>query len=273
MAKNTGIPSNVPDKPVEALPVANLISADSVSTPEIKTWKYQDLAKSDVAKNAEADDVMKEKIRQEMQPEILKQAEILKAETFEKAQTEGYEVGFKEGAEVGKKQAYDTVEEEAKQLLSEQVKSLQNLIESLSEPYQLISESVFESLARLTLEMAAKVVEVEVQLHQDWVLKTIHEAIAKLPEDSEHLDIQIHPDDLALVEKYQQANHKKWRLMADSDLPKGSCRVKHKSSVVINNWQLRLKSFMDETDMLVSKLAIEPDSLISPASSNSNPNN
>ncbi|PLA73905.1 hypothetical protein CYQ88_08695 [Hydrogenovibrio sp. SC-1] len=259
--KDTGVTSGVPDKPVEALPVANLISADEVAAPEVKTWKYQDLAQKEPNDKKVVDAELKEKIRQEMQPEIQKQAEILKAETYEKAHAEGYEAGFIEGSEAGKKQAYEAVEAEAKQLLSEQVKSLQNLIESMGEPYQLISESVFESLSRLALEMAAKVVEVDIQLHQDWVLKALHEAIAKLPEDSEHLDIQVHPDDLAVIEKYQQTEQKKWRISADSDLPKGSCRVKHKSSVVVNNWQLRLKSFMEETDTLVSKLAVEPDSL------------
>lgn len=268
--KDTGVTSGVPDKPVETLPVANLISADEIPAPEVKTWKYQDLAQKEVSDKKAVDEDVRETIRQEMQPEILKQAEILKAETYEKAHAEGYEAGFNEGAEAGKKQAYESAEVEAKQLLSEQVKSLQSLIESMSEPYQLISESVFESLSRLALEMAAKVVEVDVQLHQDWVLKALHEAITKLPEDSEHLDIQVHPDDLAVIEQYQQTEQKKWRISADSDLPKGSCRVKHKSSVVINNWQIRLKSFMEETDTLVSKLAIEPDSLTSPAKPTTN---
>lgn len=262
--KDTGVTSGVPDKPVEALPVANLISGDEVSAPEVKPWKYQDLAQKKAEEKKVVDEDLKEEIRQEMQPEILKQAELLKAEAYEMAHAEGYEAGFKQGSEDGKSQAYEAAEAEAKQLLSEQVKSLQSLIESMSEPYQLISESVFESLARLALEMAAKVVDVEVQLHHDWVLKAIHEAIAKLPDDSEHLDIQVNSEDFAVVEKYQQSEQKKWRITADSDLPKGTCRVKHKSSVVINNWQLRLKTFLEETDTLVSKLAVEPDSLASP---------
>jgi len=272
ISKDTGVTNGVPDKPVESLPVASVISADAVSSPEIKTWKYQDLDQKEVTENQAVNDNIKEKIRQEMQPEMLKQVEILKKEAFEKAQAEGYAAGLKEGMEVGTQQAYKAAEEEAAQLLSEQVKSLQNLMDSLSEPYHLVSQSVFESLARLAIEMAARVVDVNVQLHHEWVLSAIQEAIAKLPEDIEHIDIQIHPEDLALVEKYQQSNQKKWRLIADSELPKGSCRVKHKSSIVINDWQLRLKSFLDETDTLVSKLAVEPDPLIEPTKSTSSQN-
>lgn len=269
-SKSTGVTPDVPDQPIESLPIANLISADEIPEPEIKPWKYQDLAEKKVVEKPVVDEAEKAKIRQEMQPELLKEIEALKKETIEKSEKEGYEVGLKQGIEVGTKQAYDSVEEEAQQLLSAQVKSIQNLLEALSEPYQLISQSVFESLSRLTIEMASRVVEMEVQQHHDWILKAIKEAIATLPEDSEHLDIQIHPDDLEVVEKYQQSHSTKWRIIADSDLPKGSCRVKHKSSVVINDWQLRLKSFLEETDTLVSKLAIEPDPLIessNPASS------
>jgi flagellar assembly protein FliH len=250
----------------EALPVATLLRADEVKTPEIKPWQYQDLAKEEAEKARKLRSDVEEKLREEIRPEILRRASVLKKEAYETAQKEGYDAGYQEGLEKGRKEAFDKAEKEADAALSVQVKSLQKLVEAMSDPYQQIAQNVFESLAKLSVDLAEKLVASEIQSRHDWILTVVQEAIGKLPDDSVQLEVILNPDNADIVQKYQQAHQKKWRLQTDDSLEVGTCKIKQGSSLIINDWRTRLDELLENALATAEKVAKEPSQPLASAS-------
>lgn len=241
----------------EALPVATLLRADEVEAPEIKAWQYQDLAKEEAEKEQKLRSDVEEKLREEIRPEILRRASVLKKEAYESAQKEGYDAGYQEGLEVGRKEAFEKAEKEADAALSAQVKSMQNLVEAMSDPYQQIAQSVFESLAKLSLDLAETLVGEEVQSRHDWVLEAVQEAIGQLPDDSVQLEVILNPKDADIIQKYQQAHQKKWRLQTDDSVAVGSCKIKQGSSLIVNDWRPRMSELLESAQAASERVAKE----------------
>lgn len=246
----------------ENLPVASLMRADEVSEPEIKAFQYMDLEREEIRKEQKVRADVKEQIRREMEPELVRKATLLKKEAYEKSQKEGYDSGYQEGLEKGRKEAYEAAEKEADATLSSQVKSIQKLLESMSQPYQDVSQNIFESLCHLSLDLAARIVPVEVQMHKEWVIEAVQEAVQKLPDDSDPIEVFLHSSDLEIVEKYLQSNQNNWHLMADDLLQEGTCRIKQNSSIVMNDWKSRMDELLGDTESLFKKIAKEPNKVL-----------
>jgi len=272
MASNQEPLDPMPPVPEEEnLPVASLMRADEVAEPEIKAFQYLDLEQEEVKKEQKIRADVKEQIRKELQPEMVRKATLLKKEVYEKSHKEGYESGYQEGLEKGRKEAYEAADKEADATLSSQVKSIQKLLESMSQPYQDISQNVFESLCHLSVDLAARIVPVEIALHKEWIIDAIQEAVQKLPDDSEPIDVFLHSADLEIVDKYLQSNKVNWRLNADDDLQEGTCRIKQNSSVVMNDWKSRLDELLGDTESLFKKLAKQPNKVLNSNSQTSTP--
>lgn len=272
MASNQESLDPMPPVPEEEnLPVASLMRADEVAEPEIKAFQYMDLEQEEVQKEQKVRADVKEQIRREMEPELVRKATLLKKEVYETSQKEGYEAGYQEGLEKGRKEAYEAAEKEAEAVLSSQVKSVQKLLESMSQPYQDISQNIFESLCHLSIDLASRIVPVEIERHQEWIIDAVQEAVQKLPDDSDPIDVFLHSSDLEVVERYLQTTQNNWRLVADDVLEEGTCRIKQNSSTVMNDWKSRLDELLGDTESLFKKIAKEPNKVLNSNSQSSSP--
>jgi hypothetical protein len=77
----------------------------------------------------------------------------------------------------------------------------------------------------LAIEMARRMVKLTLAEHPETILETVRSALLQLPQG--HAQIQLHPDDLALVrellgEQLAQAGH---RLQENARLARGECRI------------------------------------------------
>lgn len=272
MASNQESLDPMPPVPEEEnLPVASLMRADEVAEPEIKAFQYMDLEQEEVQKEQKVRADVKEQIRREMEPELVRKATLLKKEVYETSQKEGYETGYQEGLEKGRKEAYEAAEKEAEAVLSSQVKSVQKLLESMSQPYQDISQNIFESLCHLSIDLASRIVPVEIERHQEWIIDAVQEAVQKLPDDSDPIDVFLHSSDLEVVERYLQTTQNNWRLVADDVLEEGTCRIKQNSSTIMNDWKSRLDELLGDTESLFKKIAKEPNKVLNSNSKSSSP--
>lgn len=241
----------------EALPVATLLRAEEVAAPEIKPWHYQELGSIEQAKAQQLRSEVEEKLREEIRPEIMRRASVLKKEAFDTAKKEGYDAGYQAGLEKGQKDAFEQAQQEAKTVLAEKVRALETLLEAMSQPYQQIAQEVFGSLAKLSIQMAEKLIEFEVTTREDWILNAVQEAISQLPDDDLPLDIILNPQDATLIETYQQAHQKKWHIQSDDSIPLGQCKVKQGHSLVVNDWRQRLQDFVQASETVVERMTQE----------------
>ncbi|WP_299016147.1 flagellar assembly protein FliH [uncultured Photobacterium sp.] len=153
------------------------------------------------------------------------------AEGYEAGKIEGLEVGQKDGLEQGLQQGL----EQGQTQISEQVGYLTQLIEKLAAPQQQLDSDVESQVLGLVTSLTRELIRVEVQTNPHVILNTIREVIGALPVADRQTQINLHPEDLALVkEAYGEENlaERKWNLQAEPSLNRGDLQVQSGDSSI-----------------------------------------
>lgn len=136
---------------------------------------------------------------------------------FEEGRREGHAEGLEAGRAEGYAEGKARAEAEAQRLVA--------LADGLDEALRSVDGEIAEELMALAIEMARRMVRVSLAEHPETILETVRSALLQLPQG--HAQIQLHPDDLALVrenigEQFAQAGH---RLQENARLARGECRI------------------------------------------------
>jgi flagellar assembly protein FliH len=165
------------------------------------------------------------------------QAETVKLPTAEdierihvQAHKDGYTAGYDEGTARARAEAM----------------RLNSLTETLESALAAMDQQVAEELLALALEVARLVVRETLSVKPEVVLGTVREALQQLPQH--HAAIFMHPEDIALVRGAlgDQLSHASHRLVEDSTLTRGGCRIEaggsHIDASIETRWRRALAS-------------------------------
>ena len=114
-----------------------------------------------------------------------------------------------------------------------EIAELGALVGRLREVMDGFEQSLADDMVGLALEVSRQVLRHTIQVHPEVVLPVIREAIASLPQGSVHPRLLLHPEDAALVRSVLDANQitpAPWRIVEDSKLERGGCRVETAAS-------------------------------------------
>lgn len=234
---------------------AKVLRSEEVKSPEVHAWKFINLEQEQKHAEQKLRDEIYQKIQQELEPQIAQQTSILKKEAFEEAKQEGYEAGYTEGFETGQTQGLEKAQESVKETLAPKIERLDSLLTEISNPYQFISNQVFEQLTQISTELAKKLVADHFQAKPEILLEIVQKAIAALPNPDAKLTLELNPADIELIGYYYQnqppAN---WQMQPNPALEPGNCQVKSLDSIVASNWQEQLAEILSHTQNLAANL-------------------
>ena len=148
-------------------------------------------------------------------------------EGFKQGQEEGVkqgkEAGFKQGFEEGAKKGYD----ENLHLLKQQVSEFVALMESLSEPFKQLDETVEKELVNLSIGIASQLLRRELKIDAGQVVAVVREAVNALPVATQKIMLKLHPEDAELVRKALKLDEMSpsWVIEEDPLLTRGGCIV------------------------------------------------
>ncbi len=147
------------------------------------------------------------------------------AEGYAAGHAEGYAAGRGEGEEAGRQNGYETGYQEGRTVAESEGNRLRELAGNFDQALTGFDAEVAEELRALVIEIARKVVGNALRAQPDAILETIRAALMQLPQNG--AQIHLHPDDLALAreqpgEQFESAGH---RLIEDSSLTPGGCRI------------------------------------------------
>ena len=108
------------------------------------------------------------------------------------------------------------------------------LMDSLTHALAGIEQGVADQLLALAIEIANQVLRQSLRLQPELLLPVVREAVATLQPHQGQPLLFIHPDDAALVRRHlgEQLSHSNWRIIEDSRLTAGGCRVELGASEV-----------------------------------------
>lgn len=155
------------------------------------------------------------------------------------AHESGYAAGYAEGLAAGT--ADGTAQTQV------EVTRMCGLLEHLNASMEALEQNVAEQLLALAIEIASEVLRQSLRLKPELVLPVVREALAALPAHHGHPLLLLHPDDATLVRAHlgEQLAHNNWRIVEDSRLLAGGCRVELGASEVDATLQTRWRRVVE----------------------------
>lgn len=140
----------------------------------------------------------------------------------------GHEAGLEAGRQEGLEQGLAQGMEQGQAQITEQVTHLTALIEKLATPLQQVDAEVENQMVSLVTSLTRELIRIEVQTNPQVILNTIREVMAALPITGQQTQLNLHPDDLAVVkDAYGEENlsERQWTLQAEPSLTRGDLQV------------------------------------------------
>jgi flagellar assembly protein FliH len=144
----------------------------------------------------------------------------------QQARDEGYAAGHAEG------------------MAAAQLVRFDELYASAARPLQVLDEQTEQTLARLAMAVARRVIAHELALSPELIVKAVRQAISALPASTRELRVYVHPDDLQLL-KDSTASEAHWKLFADPLLARGDCRLESERSRLDARVETRIAAVID----------------------------
>jgi len=150
--------------------------------------------------------------------------------THQQAYQEGFEAGYREGK--GKVDA--------------ELARLAQLMSALGGALDQFDETLTRNLLSLALDVAKKMLREALRVRPELVLPVIREAVNSLPQTGQHPHLKLHPEDAALVRSLMadELNHFHWKLIEDSRVERGGCRVETTNSEIDATMETRWKRIL-----------------------------
>ena len=142
---------------------------------------------------------------------------------LEAGHKEGHEQGLREGRETGYAEGFIQGSEAARQ----EVEQLDALLQSTAESIGRIEAETGEALLGLAMSIARQVLRSTLDAEPERILELVREVVHADGEPQGLVQLRLHPDDVALVEEYLQADGSvsRWTLHADENIERGGCIV------------------------------------------------
>ena len=210
-----------------------------------KTWRFEPPEETEVAEPVPLTAEEIEEIQEAAREEGFNQG---KEEGFTKGYEEGKAQGHEEGIKLGHEEGVATGLEAGKTTIEEQTTQWQTLLEQLHKPLADIDKNVEEQLLNLVVQLTEAVVLQEVKTNPSILMAAISTGISALPSNDSQIQIQLHPDDIKLVEAQFGSEHiqkEGWRLLPAPQLTVGSCQIENSTSNIDLQMKSRLKQVLE----------------------------
>lgn len=186
-------------------------------------WKYEPPEEEQEVKPPTAQEI--EAIRQAAYEEGYAEG---KQEGIDAGKQEGLDVGLAEGKEKGYEEGLAQALEEGKAQVDTQIEVWQQLIEKLHAPLSQANDETRDQLVKLAVTLAKSVIRTEVVSNEKVILQALSEGMKALPIQQSEYQINMHPDDIALVTAHfgeDEIAQKKWVFISSPTLERGGCDI------------------------------------------------
>lgn len=157
----------------------------------------------------------------------------------EEARQQGYQEGYQEGYATGQNEGSAHVQEKAIRLDA--------LLVGLDQSLAAIDQDIAEKLLATAVELASQMVRQSLKIKPELILPVVREAMGALNPGSGHPVLLVHPEDVSLIREKlsEQLAHGNWRLVEDTSIMPGGCRVELGAGEVDATFQTRWKRILE----------------------------
>jgi flagellar assembly protein FliH len=169
---------------------------------------------------------------EEVKPLTLDELEAIRQEAY----NEGFSTGEKDGFHAGQLKA----KQEAEAALTPKLDSLEKLMTQLLEPIADQDRNLEHAMVTLVSQLAREVIQRDLLIDSSQIRQVLREALKLLPMGASNVRIYINPQDFDLVKALRERHEETWRIVEDSDLLPGGCRIETEQSRIDASVETRL---------------------------------
>lgn len=179
-------------------------------------------------------------------------------EDREEARAEGCAAGLSEGRAAGIEDGHTTGLAEGRLHAEQERQLLRQLAESFGTEVARANELIAADMLDLSLDLAKAMLKTALKIQPELVIPVVREAIHYLPTLQQPALLHLHPEDALLVAEHMndEITTAGWRIVEDTHMERGGCRVETASNQVDattpSRWQRIAAALGKESDWLAS---------------------
>ncbi len=168
---------------------------------------------------------------------------------LEQGLQQGLEQGLEQGHAEGLEKGYAEGVAKAEEDISQQIAKWQELMNHLHKPVSRVEKELERELVLLATSLAKAVIKVEPSLSENMLLQALTEGLKALPINEQRYQIQLHPDDLALIKAHygnEYIEQHGWQLMESPQMQPGGCDISTQNNAVDVSVERRVRDVIDK---------------------------
>lgn len=176
------------------------------------------------------------------------------AEAIEQIQLQAHQEGYQEGLQQGRDAGYREGREQALR----EAQRLDQLLSGVNETLRQLDQEMARQMLELSLGVARQMLRQALTVRPELVLSVVQEAINSLPQANQQPQLILHPQDAELVRSHlgTELAHDQWRVVENSQISRGGCRLETAQSeldaTLETRWKRVLESLGQSADWLES---------------------
>ena len=157
-------------------------------------------------------------------------------------------------------QGYAAGQEEALALGRASAARIDAVMGTLQQALADLDQQVADRLLATAVEIAGQMVRQSLHIKPELLLPVVREAISVLHTASGHPALFVNPDDAALIRTHlgEQLAHNNWRIIEDSLITAGGCRVELAASEVDATYETRWRRVIESMGITLEWLSDKP---------------
>ncbi|MGO0684663.1 flagellar assembly protein FliH [Pseudomonas fulva] len=180
-------------------------------------------------------------VEEEVEEVPLEDVQPLTLEELEAIRQDAYNEGFATGERDGFHSTQLKVRQEADEALKAKLASLEKLMTHLMEPIAEQDTQIERTLVHLVSHMARQVIGRELTSDSSQITQVLREALKRLPMGADNIRIHLNPQDFELAKALRERHEEQWRLLEDSSLLPGGCRIETAHSRIDATMETRIE--------------------------------
>ncbi|OQS33879.1 flagellar assembly protein FliH [Chromobacterium haemolyticum] len=177
---------------------------------------------------------------------------------FQQGMEQGYQAGYEQGKQAGWdeglplgkadgwRQAIGEAEAQVQSKYSGLTEVLESIMEAMKQQQDIHADAAKNELIELVCKVAQQVIRCELSLKPAQMLELINEAVSTLPASPEDPQVYLNPQDHQKIQALLPERKLDWKLIEDTNLAPGECRVTLGGHEVDAGCQYRLEACMSQ---------------------------
>lgn len=165
----------------------------------------------------------------------------------EQARNEAYTAAYKEAYALGYQEGQSAASIEMQTKTKQALAGIEVLKHSFQQQLANAHQDIGQDLLSLAIDLAGAMTKHQFEHHSEAIMEIVKDAIETLPAIHQPAQIFLHPDDLNLIREFMGSELEKdgWRLISDSHLTRGGCRIETGQNLIDSRYETRWARLTD----------------------------